>query len=80
VKKPSKLTKGRRGRRGVRGMRGVPGIAPQELRAIIGHVERIQADAATQFKRIAPMQVQLDQTLKALKEMGERAGRQRAKH
>ena len=29
------------------------------------------------FKRIAQMQVQLDATLKALKDMGDRAGRQR---
>ena len=68
-----------RGRRGLRGLPGAPGIAPHELHAIIGHVEKIQADAATQFKRIAQMQAQIDQTLKALKEMGERAGRQRKK-
>jgi hypothetical protein len=60
-------------------VRGAPGIAPHELHAIISHVEKIQDDAATQFKRIAQMQVQLDQTLKALKEMGDRAGHQRRK-
>ena len=69
--------KRRHGRRGARGVRGAPGIAPHELHAIIASVEKIQNDAVTQFKRIAQMQVQIDETLKSLKEMGERAGRQR---
>ena len=40
-------------------------------------MEKLQADAAIQFTRIAQMQAQVDETLKALKEMGEKAGRQR---
>jgi hypothetical protein len=42
-------------------------------------MEKLQSDAAIQFTRIAQIQAQVDQTLKALKEMGERAGRQRKK-
>lgn len=42
-------------------------------------MEKIQAEAAIQFKRIADIQVQVDHTLKALKEMGEKAGQQRTK-
>ncbi|MQA29224.1 MAG: hypothetical protein GEU82_05200 [Luteitalea sp.] len=68
-----------RGQRGLRGMRGAPGITPRELHAMIGSFEKMQADAAIQFKRIAQMQVQIDETLKALKQMGEKAGRQRKK-
>jgi hypothetical protein len=69
-------TKRSRGKRGAKGERGAPGIAPQELRALIRNMEGIQADAAIQFLRIAQMQVQIDETLKALKQLGERAGRQ----
>ena len=78
-KKSRKPGKPRRGQRGLRGVPGAPGIAPHELHTLIDRMEKIQTDAATQFKRIADMQVQIDQTLKALKEMGERAGRQRKK-
>jgi hypothetical protein len=42
-------------------------------------MEKLQSDAAIQFTRIAQIQAQVDQTLKALKEMGERAGQQRRK-
>jgi hypothetical protein len=69
-------TKRPRGERGAKGERGAPGIAPEQLRALIRNMEGIQADAAIQFSRIAQMQVQIDETLKALKQMGERAGRQ----
>jgi hypothetical protein len=74
------MAKSTRGRRGVRGKRGRPGIEPKELHGIIENLEKIHADAAIQFKRIAQMQVQIDETLKALKEMGERASHQRTKH
>ena len=69
-------TKRSRGVRGAKGERGAPGIAPDELRALIRNMEKIQTDAGIQFSRIAQMQVQIDETLKALKQMGERAGRQ----
>ena len=46
---------------------------------MFGHVEKLQREAAIQFTRIAQIQVQVDRTLKALKEMGEKAGRQRKK-
>jgi hypothetical protein len=75
----SKDTKKRRGPRGHAGKRGAPGIEPREIHAIIGSIEKIQDEAGLQFKRIAQIQVQIDQTLKALKDMGERAGRQRTK-
>jgi hypothetical protein len=78
-KKSRRHAQPRRGQRGLRGVPGAPGIAPHELHTVIDRLEKIQADAATQFRRIAEMQVQIDQTLKALKEMGERAGRQRKK-
>jgi hypothetical protein len=64
-------------RRGPRGMRGVPGITPAALHTVVANVEKIEAEAAIQFKRIAQIQAQVDQTLKALKEMGEKAGHQR---
>jgi len=71
--------KSRRGPRGFEGKRGVPGIEPNEIHTIIANIEKIQDEASVSFKRIAQMQVQLDQTLRALKEMGDRAGRQRKK-
>ena len=79
TKKPRKPAKAPRGRRGPRGMRGAPGITPAALHSMIGHVEKLQREAAIQFTRIAQIQVQVDRTLKALKEMGEKAGRQRKK-
>ena len=66
-------------RRGPRGLRGAPGITPAVLQTMIGTMQRMQDEASTQFKRIAQMQVQIDQTLKALNEMGEKAGHQRTK-
>jgi hypothetical protein len=71
--------KKRRGPRGLEGKRGVPGIEPKEIHAIIENIEKIQDEAALQFKRTAQIQVQIDATLRALKDMGERAGRQRKK-
>jgi hypothetical protein len=67
----------RRGPRGFEGKRGAPGIKPSEIHAIIKNIEDIHDEAAVSFKRIAQMQLQLDATLKALKDMGDRAGRQR---
>jgi hypothetical protein len=75
----SRDAKKRRGPRGLEGKRGAPGIEPKEIHAIIESIEKIQDEAALQFKRIAQIQVQIDATLKALKDMGERAGRQRKK-
>ena len=75
--KPSKRAPAKRGPRGLEGKRGIPGIEPQEIHAIIGDIEKIQSEAALQFKRIAQIQVQIDTTLKALKDLGDRAGRQR---
>jgi hypothetical protein len=71
--------KKRRGPRGIKGKRGAPGIEPREIHAIVENIEKIQDEAALQFKRTAQIQVQIDATLKALKDMGERAGRQRKK-
>jgi hypothetical protein len=79
TKKPRKPAKASRGRRGPRGKRGAPGITPVALHTIIGHVENLQREGAIQFTRIAQIQVQVDRTLKALKEMGEKAGHQRKK-
>jgi hypothetical protein len=75
--KPRRGPRGFAGTRGLTGKRGAPGIKPTEIHAIIKDIEAIQDEAALQFKRIAQMQVQLDMTLKALKDMGDRAGRQR---
>ena len=69
--------KGRRGPRGFEGKPGAPGIEPAEIHAIIRDVEKLQDETLTTVKRIAQIQVQIDQTLKALKDMGDRAGRQR---
>ena len=69
--------KSERGPRGFVGRRGTPGVKPDELRTIIEDIEKVQAEAALQFKRTAQIQMQLDATLKALKEMGDRAGLQR---
>jgi hypothetical protein len=74
---PSKRAPAKRGPRGLEGKRGIPGIEPREIHAIIGDIEKIQSEAALQFKRIAQIQVQIDTTLKALKDLGDRAGRQR---
>ena len=71
--------KQRRGPRGITGKRGAPGIEPKALHAIIANIEKIQDEAAIQFKRTAQIQVQIDATLKALKDMGERAGHQQRK-
>jgi hypothetical protein len=71
--------KKRRGPRGLEGKRGAPGIEPKEIHAIIENIEKIQDEAALQFKRTAQIQMQIDATLKALKDLGERAGRQRKK-
>jgi hypothetical protein len=79
TKKSRKPAKVAAGRRGPRGMRGAPGITPAALHTMFGHVEKLQREAAIQFTRIAQIQVQVDRTLKALKEMGEKAGRQRKK-
>jgi hypothetical protein len=75
--KPRKRASAKRGPRGLEGRRGVPGIEPQEIHTIIGDIEKIQSEAALQFKRIAQIQVQIDTTLRALKDLGDRAGRQR---
>lgn len=75
--KPGKRASAKRGPRGLEGKRGVPGIEPHEIHAMIGDIEKIQSEAALQFKRIAQIQVQIDTTLRALKDLGDRAGRQR---
>jgi hypothetical protein len=79
TKKSRPPAKAAAGRRGPRGMRGAPGVTPAALHAVIGHVEKLQREAAIQFTRIAQIQVQVDRTLRALKEMGEKAGHQRRK-
>ena len=66
----------RRGLRGLRGLQGRPGISPDAVRALIDSMEQIKADAGIQFQRIAQLQAQLDMTLKALREIGEK-GRSR---
>jgi hypothetical protein len=66
--------RGPRGERGKRGAIGPPGIAPKELRAIISNLGQLRAEAAIQFQRIAQLQAQVDRTLKALQELGARAG------
>ena len=71
--------KGRRGPRGIQGKRGAPGAKPGVIRAIIDSVEKLQDENALTVKRTGQIQMQLDQTLKALKDMGDRAGRQRKK-
>ena len=75
--KPRKRASPKRGPRGLEGKRGIPGIEPQAIHVIIGDIEKIQSEAAVQFQRIAQIQVQIDTTLKALKDLGDRAGRQR---
>ena len=73
----TKKVQAQRGPRGATGRPGPPGIAPGALRAIIADMEKMHADASIQFHRIAQLQAQLDRTLKALKDLGEQAGRQR---
>jgi hypothetical protein len=77
--KSGKRAKPLHGPRGAKGARGAPGITPEALKTLIRNMEQTQADAAIQFTRIAQLQVQVDETLKALKDMGEKAGRQRKK-
>lgn len=84
VKGSGKRSRGRgprgfTGQRGAEGKPGVPGIKPSEIHAIIQDVEKLQDETAVTVKRIAQIQLQIDQTLKALKDMGDRAGRQRKK-
>ena len=57
----------------------MPGAKPGQIRAIIDSVEKLQDENAMTVKRTGQIQMQLDQTLKALKDMGDRAGRQRKK-
>jgi len=71
--------RGLKGKRGVEGKRGAPGIEPTEIHVIIESVEKLQDETAVTVKRIAQIQLQIDQTLQALKDMGDRAGRQRKK-
>ena len=77
--KRTRTTKTNRGPRGPRGFAGVPGIKPATLSRLTSTLESLQVDAQIQFKRIAQLQVQLDATLKALNEMGEKVGRHRKK-
>jgi hypothetical protein len=74
---PGTKAAARRGPRGSPGKKGAPGVAPKDLHAIIADIEEVQKEAAIQFQRIAQLQAQLDTTLKALKEMGEKASHQR---
>jgi len=71
--------RGLKGKRGAEGKRGAPGIEPTEIHVIIESVEKLQDETALTVQRIAQIQVQIDQTLKALKDMGDRAGLQRKK-
>ena len=71
--------RGLKGKRGAEGKRGAPGIEPAEIHVIIESVEKLQDETALTVQRIAQIQVQIDQTLKALKDMGDRAGLQRKK-
>ena len=71
--------RGPKGKRGVEGKQGAPGIEPAEIHVIIESVEKLQDETGLTVKRIAQIQLQIDQTLKALKEMGDRAGHQRKK-
>ena len=81
-KRSSKASEGRgprglKGKRGAQGKRGAPGIEPAEIHSLTEEIQQVRDEADVQFKRIAQIQVQLDATLKALKDMGDRAGRQR---
>lgn len=71
--------RGLKGKRGVEGKRGAPGIEPAEIHAIIQSVEKLQDETAVTVNRIGQIQLQIDQTLKALKDMGDRAWHQRKK-
>ena len=71
--------RGPKGKRGAEGKRGAPGIEPTAIHVIIESVEKLQDETAVTVKRIGQIQLQIDQTLKALKDMGDRAGRQRKK-
>lgn len=71
--------RGLKGKRGAEGQRGAPGIEPTAIHGIIESVEKLHDETALTVKRIAQIQLQIDQTLKALKDMGDRAGRQRKK-
>ena len=75
--KSGKHAKTLHGPRGAKGKPGAPGITPEAVKTLIRNMEKTQADAAIQFTRIAQIQMQVDETLRALKEMGEKAGRQR---
>jgi hypothetical protein len=67
------------GRAGMKESAALQELNRKRSRPMIEDIEKIQDEAAIQFKRIAQIQVQIDATLKALKDMGERAGRQRKK-
>jgi trimethylamine:corrinoid methyltransferase-like protein len=67
---------GKRGKRGKRGRRGERGITPDALRQLIHDLAATRKDASIQLMRIAQLQAQLDETLKALKEMGQKAEQQ----
>ena len=81
----TKSVRGPRGHRGAQGQQGEPGrqgdpgISPEALERIIRTLESVQREAEIQFRRIAQIQAQVDGTLKALKDMGDSAGRHRRK-
>ena len=78
-RKASSKRKIGRGPRGLKGSPGRPGVPPAAISQLTNAVEKMQADAEIQFKRTAQLQVQLDATLRALDELGKKAGGQRKK-
>ena len=74
--KTTGLRSGKRGKRGKRGRRGERGITPHALRELIHDLAGTRKEASIQLMRIAQLQAQLDETLKALKEMGQKAEQQ----
>jgi len=69
--------RGEKGERGERGERGEPGYRPEQIAQLIDVVEHLQDESVISIKRIADIQAQLDKTLKALQDLGSKAGRQR---
>ena len=77
--KTTRPTGGKRGKRGKRGRRGERGITPHALKELIHDLAGTRKEASIQLMRIAQLQAQLDETLKALKEMGQKAEQQRTR-
>ena len=66
--------RGPKGKRGVEGKRGAPGVEPAEIHGIIASVEKLQDETGVTVKRIAQIQLQIDQDAESAERDGRTSG------